>query len=194
MGHEEENKKAWEKGGAKYSRYVANAFLYRNHRHESWLSICCTAKHTANTLILVKKLPTEVWDVYEGMVVTRHFVKTTLSMLVCIQICLLMPGLTTKQSVPRVQEAMGKILSVKICILTYSNLLQMAEMKEEKRKQGRWWWRRPPQLKIPTRLIIKDRYSSSENMLFANLDSVRRDHWWICHETKGSHHLSAPLG
>jgi hypothetical protein len=34
---------------------------------------------------------------------------------------------------------MGMIGIVKISAFTNANLLQMAEMKEEKRKQGRWW-------------------------------------------------------
>jgi hypothetical protein len=35
MAHEDENKKAWEKGGAKYSRYVIVTLLSLHHRPKS---------------------------------------------------------------------------------------------------------------------------------------------------------------
>lgn len=44
-----------------------------------------------------------------------------------------------EQSIPRVQEAMGITANFRLPLFTIANLSQMAEMKEEKRKQGRWW-------------------------------------------------------
>lgn len=79
MAHEDENKKAWEKGGAKYNRYGIVLLLCHYHRPKSWPSIRVTANHTANISILVKKPPIEVWGACGEMVVISHCVQTTLS-------------------------------------------------------------------------------------------------------------------
>ncbi|KAI4735724.1 hypothetical protein E4T50_13755 [Aureobasidium sp. EXF-12298] len=104
MGHEEENKKAWEKGGAKYSRYVAVALLHRHHRkaYSEYFDPCqeaadrslrCLRRNGGDKALcqdyfeyarLHSKLSSDAWTNNE----TEH---------------------------------------------------TMAEMKEEKRKQGRWW-------------------------------------------------------